>query len=168
MKTILIMIAVIEMAIASADATVFTHLTAEDGVVDYDYIKDQGNGWYSEPSSNYRFKLAFKQGERASTNPILVATLKSTETEHFRGKAAIELQIVAREEQKSLKAAYKVDISSVQPNDLFSPPVATPKDWYHGFAMKIDAASYQLPAVPGQELIFEQWWQGSPFTRRWR
>ena len=115
------------------------------GVVDYDYKKNEGNGWYSEPSSNYRFKLGFKQGERASANPVLVATLKSTDTEHLRGKAAIELQITAREEQKSLKAAYKVDISSVLPSDPFSPPVAVPKDWYHGFALKIDAASYQLP-----------------------
>lgn len=162
-KTILLIAAFVGTAASSASATVFTHLTAEEGVVDYDYQKDQGNGWYSEPSSSYRFKLGFKQGERASAHPVLVATLRSTDTEHFRGKAAIELEIKARQEQKSLKTAYKVDISSVVPSDPFSPPVAVPKDWYHGFALKIDAASYQLPAGPGQKLTFEQWWQGSPF-----
>jgi hypothetical protein len=162
-KSILILAAVIEMAVSSASATVFTRLTAEEGAVDYDYLKDQGNGWYAEPASNYRFKLGFKQGERASAHPILVATLKATQAEHFRGKAALELQIGARQELKSLKAAYKVDISSVVPSDPFSPPVAIPKDWYHGFALKIDAADYQLPTGPGQQLTFEQWWQGSPF-----
>lgn len=163
MKTLLIITAGLAIAAASALATVFTHLTAEGGAVDYNYTTNQNNGWYTEPASDYRFKLGFKQGERASTNPVLVATLQTTDAEHFRGKAALELQIAAREEKKSLRAAYKVDLSCVLPGDPFAPPVATPKDWYHGFALKIDAAHYQLSPQPGQDLIFEQWWQGSPF-----
>lgn len=144
-------------------AEVFTHLTGEGGVLDYDYTKNEGNGWYSEPSSNYRFKIGFKQAERKSPQPKLVATLESTESEHFQGHAAIKLQIVANEETKSLKAAYKVDIASVKPGDAFSPSLTAAKDWYHSFAMKIDAAHYQLPPESSDALTFEQWWQGSPF-----
>ena len=162
-KMLLFTTAILAFAERPAAATVFTHLTAEGGAVDYDVTTNQNNGWYAEPAGNYRFKLGFKQGERASTNPVLVATLKTTDTEHFRGKAALELQLVARVEKKSLRAAYKVDLSCVLPGDPFAPPVATPKDWYHSFALKIDAAHYRLPAGSGQDVIFEQWWQGSPF-----
>ncbi len=161
MRNALLVTAILSATVLHAE--VFTHLTGEGGVVDYDHTKDEGNGWYSEPSSDYRFKIGFKQAERKSPHPILVATLESTEAEHFQGKAAIKLQIVANEETKSLKAAYKVDIASVKPGDAFSPSLTAAKDWYHGFAMKIDAAHYQLPQESSDALTFEQWWQGSPF-----
>jgi hypothetical protein len=92
-----------------------------------------------------------------------VATATTTQAEHFKGKAALELQIVAHVEQKSRQAAHKVSLSIVSPEDPFSPSVAQAKEWYHGFALKIDAASYRLLPEAGEELIFEQWWQGSPF-----
>ncbi len=162
-STIALITTLLLVAASTASAEVFTHITAESGVVEYDIAKDQGNGWYSEPASAYRFKLGFKQGERDSTTPVHVATLRTTEVEHFKGKSALELQIKANEEKKSLRAAYKVSISSVSPKDPFAPQVAVPKDWYHSFALKIDAANYQLPREAGQQLIIEQWWQGSPF-----
>ncbi|MCX7009177.1 MAG: heparin lyase I family protein, partial [Kiritimatiellaeota bacterium] len=148
---------------SSASAEVFTRITGENGAVAYDPTKDQGNGWYAEPASAYRFKLGFKQGERNSPTPVHVATLRTTDEEHFKGKSALELQIKAYEEKTSLRAAHKVSISSVSPSDPFAPQVAVPKDWYHSFALKIDAASYRLPREAGQRLIIEQWWQGSPF-----
>ena len=145
-------------------AEVFAHLTGEGGKVEYDITKNPGNGWYTETDSSARFKLGFKQGARSSATPNLVATVRSTSTEHFKGESAIELKIIANNEVKSLKAAYKVDLSIVKPDDRFSPSAITPKDWYHSFALKIDATDYRLPDEPGQELIFEQWWQGSPFA----
>ena len=132
-------------------------------MVEYDLSRDPGNGWYSEPGSSYRFKLGFKQGERGSPAPVLVATATTTEAEHFKGKAALELKIAAYEERKSRKAAHKVSLSVVSPEDPFAPSVEQVKDWYHGFAMKIDAANYGLLPGAGEKLIFEQWWQGSPF-----
>jgi hypothetical protein len=151
------------VAASTGRAEVFTHITAENGVVEYDLAKDQGNGWYSESTGAYQFKLGFKQGERDSSMPVHVATLRTTGEEHFKGKSALELHIKANVEKKSLRAAYKVSISSVSPKDPFAPQVAVPKDWYHSFALKIDAASYRLPLEVGQRLIIEQWWQGSPF-----
>jgi hypothetical protein len=148
---------------ATSRGEVFTHITGEGGRVEYDHRKDQGNGWYSEAGSDYRYKLGFKQGERDSAAPILVATLQPTEAEKYRGNASLELKIIANQEKKSLRAAYKVDISSVKPGDAFSPPIKSPKDWFHSFALKIDAAEYRLPTGKGMELIFAQWWQGSPF-----
>jgi hypothetical protein len=35
----------------AAGAKVFTRVSAEGGQVQYDLKADQGNGWYSEPSS---------------------------------------------------------------------------------------------------------------------
>jgi len=163
LKTLLTILIALVLIASPGHAELFSHLTAEGGVVEYDLSKNPGNGWYSEPSSSYRFKLGFKQGERMSPNPVLVATATTTEAEHFKGKAALELQIAAREEMASRKAAYKVSLGSVSPNDPFSPSVAQAKDWYHGFALKIDAANYSLLQGAGEEVIFEQWWQGSPF-----
>jgi hypothetical protein len=142
-------------------AETFTHITAEDGGVQYDLRQSAADGTYTEPSSNYRFKLTFKQGERNTSEPVLVGTLKSTQAEHFRGESAIQIQIDARDEVKSTKAAYKVSIDSVGGHDRFTPQVAQPRDWYNGFAVKIDPAYYKLPDTG--ELLFEQWWQGSPF-----
>jgi hypothetical protein len=141
----------------------FTRITAEGGTLEYDLKANEGNGWYTESGNAYRFKVGFKQGERASKDPVLVATLKSTEAEHLQGARALQLQIDARSETKSRGAAYKVAIASFKPKDPFLPSVLEPKDWYHGFAMKIDAAYYKLPDGAGQELIFEQFHQGSPF-----
>jgi hypothetical protein len=144
-----------------APGETFTRVTGEGSKVQYDLKKDQGNGWYTESSSPYRFKLGFKQGERHSTDPVQVATIGSTTKEHYVGNAAIQMEIVARDELKSKKAAYKVTIDSVGPQDSFAPSVVAPRDWYHGFAMKIDPAFYELPSEG--HLLFEQWWQGSPF-----
>ena len=132
-----------------APATVFTHLTGEGGLVTYNLQKDQGNGWYTEPGNPYRFKLGFKQGERYSANPSLVATIQSTEAEHYQGRAAIELAIVPHAEYRTLAngerihntATHKVAISSVKPGDAFTPSVMQPKNWYHGFALKVNEAN---------------------------
>ncbi len=154
---------VLELVSSPSHAELFSHLTAEAGMVEYNMTKDPGNGWYSEPNSSYRFKLGFKQGERMSPVPVLVATANTIETEHFRGSKALALQISGHEEKRSLKAAQKVSLSIVSPQDPFSPSVVQAKDWYHGFALKIDPVSYGLLPGAGEELIFEQWWQGSPF-----
>jgi hypothetical protein len=146
-----------------ASAAVFTLITGEGGVVDYDCTKDQGNGWYSEAGSDYRFKLGFKQSERKSDSPVQVAWIRTTTKEQYRGESAIELSIIANQEVQSRRAAYKVDLASVKPGDAFTPPIDVPKDWFHGFSLKIDATQYQLPTGEGHHLLFEQWWQGSPF-----
>ncbi|HEY2881402.1 MAG TPA: heparin lyase I family protein [Pirellulales bacterium] len=142
-------------------AETFTHITAEEGAIDYDFAKDPANGTYTEPGSDYHFKLTFKQGQRSTPQPVLVATIRTTTAEHFRGKSALQMQIVDRDEVDTVKAAYKVSIDSEGPRDKFSPLVKEPKDWYHGFAMKIDADYFKLPEQG--ELLFEQWWQSSPF-----
>jgi hypothetical protein len=162
-KTSLLILTIVGLGVSVSNAEVFTHLTGEGGMVDYDYLKDEGNGWYSEPATAYRFKLGFKQAERKSPRPKLVATLEPTTSENFAGQSAVRLRIIANEEIKSLKAAYKVDLSVVKPGDAFSPQVAVAKDWYHAFALKIEASDYRLPSGPDEELTFEQWWQGSPF-----
>jgi hypothetical protein len=147
----------------NSPAAEFTRITGENGTVDYDPLKNEGNGWYSEAPGGYRFKLGYKQGERKSPAPILVATLQPTAAEAFRGSRSLELRISGNQELKSLKAAYKVDIASVKPGDPFAPTMDPGKEWLHEFALKIDPAEYQLPQAAGQELTFEQWWQGSPF-----
>jgi hypothetical protein len=161
-KPLTILLALVLISL-TGHTELFYHLTAERGVVEYDLNKDSDHGWYSEPSSNQGFKLGFKQGERTSQTPILVAALTATKTEHFKGETALELHVEAYEEKKSFRAAHKVSLSIVSPEDSFSTSVAKSKDWYHGFALKIDAASYRLLPEAGEELIFEQWWQGSPF-----
>jgi Polysaccharide lyase len=145
---------------ADVHATLFTLITAEKGVVEYNLKTNAVSGWYSEPGSSHRFHLAFKQGERDTTNPVLVATMTCTTNEHYRGKSALEICIAARDEVLSKRAAYKAAIDCVGGHDAFAPPLK-PADWFHGFAMKIDAGHYQLP-VEG-EVLFEQWWQGAPF-----
>src|SRR5262249_32402709 len=117
--------------------------------------------WYTEPASDYRFKLTFKQGQRMTDQPVLVATIQATTAEHYLGKSALQIQIDARDEVSTTKAAYKASIDSEGSRDKFSPLVLEPADYYHGFAMKIDPAYYKLPEMG--ELIFEQWWQGSPY-----
>jgi hypothetical protein len=154
---------VLAAATGSVGAKLFTRITAEDGSVQYDLKANEGNGWYTEIGSDYRFKVGFKQGERASKDPVLVATLKTTDAEHYRGTHALEFQIDARTETRSKGAAYKVALASFKPKDPFSPSVLEARDWYHGFAMKIDPSNYKLPEDPGQELTFEQFHQGSPF-----
>lgn len=144
-------------------AKLFTRITAEDGKLEYDLKANEGNGWYTEAGNDYRFKVGFKQGERTSPDPVLVSTLKATDAEHFHGTHALQLQIDARSEIKSKGAAYKVAIASFKPKDPFCPSVLEPRDWYLGFAMKIDSGYYKLPDGAGQELTFEQFHQGSPF-----
>jgi Polysaccharide lyase len=146
-----------------ATAAVFTCITGEGGMVDYDCTRDQGNGWYSETVSDYRYKLGFKQSDRKSTMPIQVASIRTTTQEKFRGESAIQLSIRANREEKSREAAYKVDIASVKPGDAFTPAIDAPKDWFHAFSLKIDPADYRLSNAADQHLLFEQWWQGSPF-----
>jgi hypothetical protein len=137
-------------------------LTAEDGAVDYDVQTNAASGWYSEPSTDYRYKLVFKQGERNTTNPVLVATIKPTGAEHYRGKSALQIEIIARNESpRSARAAYKAAVDISGGHDRFAPPVLKPANWYNGFAMKIDSGFYKLPREG--EVLFEQWWQGSPF-----
>lgn len=142
-------------------AETFTHVTAENGVVQYDIHEDAGSGIYTEPSSGYQHKLTYKQGQRTTSEPVLVATLKPTSAEHFHGTSSLALEIAARDEIDTVKAAYKVSIDSAGGHDKFTPRVAEPKDWYHGFAMKIHSTDFSLPSTG--ELIVEQWWQGTPF-----
>ena len=143
-------------------AELFTHLTAENGSVQFDIKKDPATGWYTEPPANYRSQIAFKQGERNTPAPVLVGTIQTTTNEHYLGQAAFQVQIIARDEStNSPRAAYKACLDSVGGRDPFTPSIFRPTDWYHGFVMKIDPGYYRLPAEG--ELLFEQWWQGSPF-----
>jgi hypothetical protein len=154
------LLAILSVA-STSRAETFTHITAENGIVEYDIQKDPGSGVYTEPSSTYKSKLTYKQGQRNTNEPVLVATLKPTTAEHFRGASALELEIAARDEVDTVKAAYKVSIDSVGGHDKFTPRVADAKDWYHGYAMKIDPTDFSLPSTG--ELMLEQWWQGTPF-----
>ena len=144
-----------------SQAETFSHITGENGSVQYDLKQNAADGSYTEPGSSYRSKLTFKQGQRNSAEPVLVGTIQTTANEHFCGEAAIQIQINARDEVDTTKAAYKASIDSVGGHDPFTPQVAKPIDWYHGFALKIDPACYKLPE--NGELMFEQWWQGTPF-----
>ena len=154
-----IWVALFEARIVPAE--VFTHITAEGGVVKYDLQKDPANGSYAEPSSDRQFKLTFKQGQRMTPEPVLVATVSTTTAQHYLGSTALQIQIDARDEVETTKAAYKASIDSASSRDKFAPSVGKPADWYHGFAMKIDPDYCKLP--DRGELLFEQWWQGSPF-----
>jgi hypothetical protein len=158
--TIAALLAIVFVA-PSVPAETFTHITAENGVAVYDIQKDAGSGVYTEPSSNHQFKLTYKQGQRDTAEPVFVAKLKTTRAEHFRGGEALQLEIVARDEIDTVKAAYKVSVDSVGAHDRFTPRVAEPKNWYHGFAMKIDLENFSLPNTG--DVLFEQWWQGTPF-----
>src|SRR5262249_16999543 len=133
----------------------------ENGAAAYDMKQDAVNGWYIESGSDYRFKLTFKQGQRMTPEPVLVATVQTSDAEHYAGKSAIQIQIVARDEINTVKPSYKASIDSRTWHDKFSPLVLKPADYYHGFVMKIDPDYYQLPST--KELLFEQWWQGSPY-----
>jgi hypothetical protein len=144
-----------------AAAETFTQIKGENGVVQYDIHYDPGSGVFTEPSSSYQHKLTYKQGQRNTNEPVLVATIQPTTDEHFRGTGALALEIAARDEIDTVKAAYKVSIDSVGGHDKFTPRVAEAKDWYHGFAMKIDSVNFSLPSTG--ELMLEQWWQGTPF-----
>jgi hypothetical protein len=163
MRSIVLCLVVSVLVTARSWAKCFTCITGDGGALEYDLKANEGNGWYTESGTDYRFKVGFKQGERDSRDPVLVATLKITDAEHFRGTHALQFQIDARSETKSKGAAYKVALASFKPKDPFSPSILGPRDWYHGFAMKIDAGCYKLPEGAGQELTFEQFHQGSPF-----
>jgi hypothetical protein len=150
------------ISLTAAHAELFTHLTAEGGTIAYDIRKDPVFGFYTEPPDHYRSQLTFKQGERNTAAPVLVGTIQTTTNEHYLGTSAFQIEIIARNESaNSAKAAYKASIDSVGGHDRFTPPVAKSIDWYHGFVMKIDPTYYRLPDEG--ELLFEQWWQGSPF-----
>ena len=85
----------LELLSSTSHAELISHITAEGGMVKYDLTKDPANGWYSEPNSSYSFKLGFKQGERTTPLPVLVATVTTTNAEHFRGAEALALKISA-------------------------------------------------------------------------
>ncbi|HZZ29999.1 MAG TPA: heparin lyase I family protein, partial [Pirellulales bacterium] len=87
--------------------------------------------------------------------------IQTVTAEHYSGNSALQIQIDGRDEIDTTKAAYKASIDSVTSYDKFSPRVLEPADFYHGFAMKIDPSYYKLPATG--DLLFEQWWQGSPY-----
>ena len=172
----LILILLLGLMTSEVKARIYVHITGEEGVVDYDMAQimatntlEQGHeleralgrGWYMEPNSpSQKYSVVFKQGERCSTNPVQVATLKSTQEEHFVGKSALEFQIIARKENKpGSTAAYKVALD-LNTNNLIM--VEKPKDWFLGFAMKIDPVNYSLPEGTNGAVLFQQWWQGSP------
>lgn len=144
--------------VADRQSTAFTHLTAENGAVHYDMAKDEGHGTYTEPDTPYVFHLGFKQGERNSPHPVLVSTISTTSAEHFRGKQALQFQIVDHQEPGT--AAYKADLAMANNTDSFAAGAVQPNDRYLGFAMKIDPSYYKLP--PTGDVIFSQWHQGSP------
>jgi len=150
------------VSMTAAHAELFNHLTAENGTVAYDFSKNPVFGFYTEPPANYHAQLTFKQGERNTAAPVLVGTIQTTTNEHYLGNAAFQIQIVGRNEStNSAHAAYKASLDSVGGHDRFTPSVFKTNDWYHSFVMKIDPGYYRLPDEG--ELLFEQWWQGSPF-----
>ena len=158
----LIVVLSLSLLALRVEAKVYVHITAEDGVVDYDISRSAERGWYAEPDCpGQKFSLGFKQGERYSAKPVLVATIKRTDEEHFMGKSALEMQIIARQENKvGSTAAYKLSFD-VSPGKLVM--VGQPKNWYLGFAMKIDPLNYSLLNDKKQSILFQQWWQGSPY-----
>src|ERR1700742_4296540 len=81
------------LAAAPLHAETFVHLTAESGLVDYDIHRKDDRGDYTE--SSHRFPIAYKQGQRSTSDVTQVATLSTTATEHFAGRSAFTLQINA-------------------------------------------------------------------------
>jgi hypothetical protein len=147
---------------AWASSTLLTSMTGEGGKVLYDFTGKPGNGWYVESGSAYRFKLGFKQGERGSPQPIEVSTVTVDPHERYNGTASIALQIIARSENRPRSTAYyKVSVSSVKPGDPVKLPVRPGENFVQSFAMKIDP---KFSIEDGAPIIFEQFWQGSPFS----
>jgi hypothetical protein len=147
---------------AGATTTVLTEMTGEGGQVQYDFPRDPGNGWYVESGTPYRFKLGFKQGERASAHPVEVATVSVDPAERYDGTPSIVLQIIARHEDEPRSTAYyKVSVSSKQEKDMVKLPLLGGETLVHAFAMKIDPKSWIADGAP---VVFEQFWQGSPFA----
>ena len=144
------------------EAAKYAYVTAEDGKTDYNFTKSQYRGWYTEPRcANQKFSVGYKQAERKSDNPKMVATIKRTDEEHYNGKSALEIQVIANNPKiRNSTAAYKVCFDVSPGNTII---IDKPKDWYLGFAMKIDAENYTLPQGAWQPLLFQQWWQGSPY-----
>ena len=94
-------------------AKLFTRITAEGGVLEYDLKANEGNGWYTESGNEYRFKVGFKQGERASADPVSVATLRVTDAEHVQGTHALLFQIDAGYRTSSARIAARRSILRV-------------------------------------------------------
>ena len=145
-------------AAATALGTTFARVTAEGGQVHYDISTNAGNGTYAEPGATKIFGLDFKQGERNSPTPILVATITPTTAEHFRGLQSLQFQII--DHQESGTPAYKADLVVSGGHDPFDAGVTHPNDRYLGFDVKIDPTYYTLPT--SGDVIFSQWHQGSP------
>ena len=147
---------------AHAATTILTQLAGEGGNVQYDFQANPGNGWFVQSGNPYRFKLGFKQGERTSTHPIEVATVTVDPRERYQGTASIALQIIARHENQPRSTAYyKVAVSIKQEKDHFKLPLTGGETFVQSFAMKIDPKS---SLQDGSPVIFEQFWQGSPFA----
>jgi hypothetical protein len=137
-------------------------MTGAGGVVQYDFARNPNNGWYVEQGNPYRFKLGFKQGERASAHPIEVATVTVDPHNPYQGTPSIALQIIGRQEDRPRSTAYyKVSISSKQERDRLQLPLLDGETFIHSFAMKIDPKSSIADGAP---VFFEQFWQGSPFS----
>lgn len=160
---IILVAVVILTELLVAHSTPLVYVNAEGGAVDYNMgktEKEQGRGWYAEPGSpDKKFSLGFKQAERGSGNPKQVAFIQTTEAEHFKGKSALELKIIANDPLKpGSTASYKVSFDISSGGQVL---VGQPKDWYNSFAMKIDPENFILPTTT--PVLFEQWWQGSPY-----
>lgn len=147
---------------ANASPTILTKITGEGGEIQYDFARNPNNGWYLESGQTYRFKLGFKQGERTSSHPVEVATVTVDHANPYHGTPSLALQIIARKEIKPRSTAYyKVSVSSKQERDGLALPLTSGETFVHSFAMKIDPKSSIDDDAP---VIFEQFWQGSPFS----
>lgn len=141
--------------------TTFVHITAEGGVSKFNPgSTNRSSGTYTEPDESKVFGEDFKQGERNSSHPVLVATITPTTAEHWLGKQSLQFQIIDHDEPGT--AAYKADLAVADGHDSYDGQVVQPNDRYLGFAVKIDPTYYVLPNTATADVIISQWHQGSP------
>ena len=139
---------------------VISYISAESST-----IADSGTkayGWYTSNTGVKCFKLGFKQAERDTPSPLKVATATIVSDEAFNGTSAVQLELNAHLEAKPGSTAwYKSALSAIGSGQDVKLSVGQSKGIFHGFAMKIERRNFSLPDTG--ELIFEQFWQGSPF-----
>ena len=131
-----------------------------------DAVTVEGNesdqrGWMLGNQGQKCFQSGYKQADRDSANPIKVSQASINSREKFNEHSSIELEVNAHAESKQNSTAwYKVAVSALESGGKKQLSVLASASIFHGFAMKIDPRNF---AVPDHGIVFEQFWQGSPF-----
>jgi hypothetical protein len=152
-----------ENCLASTDQRV-NHFAAGDvvGDVQYDIHKNPNNGAVMD-ASGYEYKLGYKQGERATQDPVEVAKITINRRVGHPRPPSLEIEIAARQEDNPKSTAYyKASLSIIKPTDGDRLSVLQRRVIRHSFDMLIDPQTFLIANKAPVE--FQQFWQGSPFS----